>query len=407
MSIKILHTSDWHLGKQLQKIDFHEDMELFFNWLTDVIQTQNIDILLMSGDLFDQANPSQQAMRQYYLFLKRMIPLKCKVIITGGNHDSPHVLNAPKEILEILDVKVIGGMPSNVSDLFIEFEKENEKAVIAAVPFLRDKDIRQTVAGESYEDKIEQIREGLRNYFKNVNDYYLDNYKDVPYVLMGHLFVQGVEASESEREIQIGNQASIDASIFGQLPHYVALGHIHKPQKVGESILYSGSPIPMSFSEKMDQKRVVVLEFEGTELTSTSLEIPSFRKLITLKGSISDIKQKLTDYLKVSILPDLAEIIAIEENENIESISELEVLLSGEAQELYPDVVILKGKIEFQNKIKGTGSFLEKGEDIASFQPIELFQKRLDMDESIEDSSELLNAFREILENINQSNSTI
>ncbi len=407
MSIKILHTSDWHLGKQLQKIDFQEDMELFFNWLTTIIEEQKIDILLMSGDLFDQANPSQQAMRHYYLFLKRMIPLKCKVIITGGNHDSPHVLNAPKEILELLDVKVIGGVPSNLSELFIEFQKETEKVVIAAVPFLRDKDIRQTVAGESYEDKIEQIREGLRNYFKNVNDYYLGNYNGLPYVLMGHLFVQGVEPSESEREIQIGNQASIDASIFGQNPHYVALGHIHKPQKVGENILYSGSPIPMSFSEKMDQKRVVVLEIEDSNLTSTSLEIPSFRKLITLKGSISEIKQKLANYSKVSILPDLAEIIAIEENENIESISELEVLLSGEAQELYPDVVILKGKIEFQNKIKGTGSFLEKGEEITSFKPIELFQKRLDMDESIIDQSALLNAFREILETINQSNSPI
>ncbi len=407
MGIKILHTSDWHLGKQLQKIDFHEDMELFFDWLIDTIQERNIDVLLMSGDLFDQANPSQQAMRQYYLFLKRMIPLKCKVVLTGGNHDSPHVLNAPKEILEILDIKVIGGVPNSISDLFIEFENETDKVVIAAVPFLRDKDIRQTVAGESYEDKIEQIREGLRNYFKNVNDYYLDNYNGLPYVLMGHLFVQGVEPSESEREIQIGNQASIDASIFGQSPHYVALGHIHKPQKVGENILYSGSPIPMSFSEKTDQKRVVVLDFEDSNLTTISIEVPVFRKLTSLKGTIVEIKEKLQNYSTSSVLPDLVEIIAIEENENIESISELEVLLSVEAQELYPNVVILKGKIEFINKTKGTSSFLEKGEDIASFKPIELFQKRLDMDESIEDKSALINAFREILENINQSNSTL
>jgi exonuclease SbcD len=407
MSIKILHTSDWHLGKQLQKIDFHEDMEMFFDWLTEIIKEKGIDILLMSGDLFDQANPSQQAMRQYYLFLKRMIPLHCKVILTGGNHDSPAVINAPKELLELLDIKVIGGISNDLSDLFIEFEKENEKVVIAAVPFLRDKDIRQTVAGESYEDKIEQIREGLRNYFLNVNNYYSENYKDLPYVLMGHLFVQGIEPSESEREIQIGNQASIDATIFGKEPHYVALGHIHKPQKVAETILYSGSPIPMSFSEKMDQKRVVLLDIENTNVTSTSIEIPTFRKLITLKGSISEIKEKLSTYSKVSILPDLAEIIAIEENENVESISELENLLSGETQELYPELVILKGKIEFKNKVKGTSSFLEKGEDIASFQPIDLFQKRLDMDDSIEDKSTLLNAFREILETISQSNPTL
>ena len=105
MSIKILHTSDWHIGKQLSRIDFSEDMNMFFDWLIELIEKQSIDVLLMSGDLFDQANPSQQAMRQYYLFLKRMVKLDCKVVLTGGNHDSVQVLNAPKELLEILDDK--------------------------------------------------------------------------------------------------------------------------------------------------------------------------------------------------------------------------------------------------------------------------------------------------------------
>jgi exonuclease SbcD len=110
MSIKILHTADWHIGKQLLKIDFAEDMNLFFDWLIKCIEEKEINVLLMSGDLFDQANPSQMAMKQYYYFLKQLLPLKCKVILTGGNHDSPHVINAPKELLEILDIKVVGGV---------------------------------------------------------------------------------------------------------------------------------------------------------------------------------------------------------------------------------------------------------------------------------------------------------
>jgi exonuclease SbcD len=405
MGIKILHTSDWHIGKQLSRIDFSEDMNLFFDWLIELIERQSIDVLLMSGDLFDQANPSQQAMRQYYLFLKRMVKLDCKVVLTGGNHDSVQVLNAPKELLEILDVKIVGGAPVDISELFVEIEKNNEKIVIAAVPYLRDKDIRQSVAGETYDDKIEQMRIGLRNYFDSVNSYYVENYSTLQFVMMGHLFVQGVSISESEREIQIGNQASIEANVFGDKANYVALGHIHRPQIVGgQHIRYCGSPIPMSFSEKQDKKQVIIVDFDCGEMKVAPIEIPVFRKLITLKGSIAEIKNKLDQYKKESILSDLAELIVVEENENIESIQMLEQLLSEES---YEGIEILKGKIEFKNKRKGTSDLLSIGEDIADFTPVELFQKRLAQDESIEDQSELLNAFRELLEDLNQSNTTL
>ena len=405
MSIKILHTSDWHIGKQLSRIDFSEDMNMFFDWLIELIEKQSIDVLLMSGDLFDQANPSQQAMRQYYLFLKRMVKLDCKVILTGGNHDSVQVLNAPKELLEILDVKIVGGAPVEISELFIEVEKNDERLVIAAVPYLRDKDIRQSVAGETYDDKISQMRIGLRNYFESINSYYTENFSNLPFVMMGHLFVQGVSISESEREIQIGNQASIEANVFGDKAHYVALGHIHRPQIVGsEYIRYCGSPIPMSFSEKSDMKQIVIVDFDNGNVKIDPIEIPVFRKLITLKGSILDIKNKLDNYQKVSVLSDLAELIVVEENENIESIQSLEQLLS---EENYEGIELLKGKIEFKNKRKGTSDILNQGEDIADFTPVELFQKRLAQDESIDDQSELLNAFRELLDDLNQSNTTL
>jgi exonuclease SbcD len=405
MSIKILHTSDWHIGKQLSRIDFSEDMNMFFDWLIELIEKQSIDVLLMSGDLFDQANPSQQAMRQYYLFLKRMVKLDCKVVLTGGNHDSAQVLNAPKELLEILDVKIVGGAPVEISELFIEVEKNDERLVIAAVPYLRDKDIRQSVAGETYNDKISQMRIGLRNYFESINSYYSANFSNLPFVMMGHLFVQGVSISESEREIQIGNQASIEANVFGDKANYVALGHIHRPQIVGsDHIRYCGSPIPMSFSEKSDKKQVVIVDFDNGKVKIDPIEIPVFRKLITLKGSILDIKNKLDNYQKVSVLSDLAELIVVEENENIESIQVLEQLLSEES---FEGIELLKGKIEFKNKRKGTSDLLKNGEGIADFTPIELFQKRLAQDESIEDQSELMNAFRDLLEDLNQSNTTL
>jgi exonuclease SbcD len=278
-----LHTADWHIGKQLHKIDLHEDMDLFFKWLITYIDENKIDVLLMSGDLFDHANPSQTALTQYYLFLKQLLLLKCKVIITGGNHDSPYVLNAPKDLLGILDIKVIGGAPENISDIFIECANENQKIIIAAVPFLRDKDIRNSLPGESYQDKIDLIRQGIKNYFNKINHYYNEHYKGLPYLVMAHLYAQGATISDSEREIQIGNQAGIEASIFGNEPHYVALGHIHKPQVVGSNhIRYSGSPIQLSFSEKEDQKELVLIEINDSIFTINTVQLPQFRKLIAI-----------------------------------------------------------------------------------------------------------------------------
>lgn len=399
MALKILHTSDWHLGKQLMKIDFAQDMQLFFDWLIRYIQTEKIDILLMSGDLFDHANPSQQALRQYYMFLKSMISMDCKVILTGGNHDSPLVLNAPKELLEALDVSVIGGYPTDVSEVFVPVEKNGEKVVIAAVPFLRDKDIRQSVAGESYADKVAQTRMGLEAYFQSVDAFYNENFAGIPLVIMAHLYVQGAAPSESEREIQIGNLASIDAKIFGNNACYVALGHIHKPQRAGSDFVrYCGSPIPMSFSEKNDQKQVVIVTIEGNRYDFEIQHIPSFRKLKSFKGTFDSVQSQLIAYETDSVLDDLAEIEVVEEKESLNTIRAVEALMASENEF---KVQLLKAKVEFKNKILGSSSVIQHGDEITDFRPEQLFEKRLAMDESIDNKSELMLAFKEIVDQLN------
>jgi len=400
--MRIIHTSDWHIGKQLQKVDFHSDMELFFEWLIKVIEKEKIDVLLMSGDLFDQANPSQTALKQYYKFLKRMIPLNCKVVVTGGNHDSPHVLNAPKELLNFLDITVIGGKPEKIEDLFIEISGiENDKLIIAAIPFLRDKDIRIASPGEDYSDKIDQLKIGMEAYFNSVNDHYVEQHKDLPFILMGHLYASGSSTSDSEREIQIGNLAGVEERIFGTNANYVALGHIHKPQILGgkEHIRYCGSPIPLSFSEKNDKKKIIILDVQKNSFRITPVDVPSFRKLVTLSGTYAEVAKGISEYQTESELTDLVEIIIREENENIEVMRQVEELsMVDHGKKLQ----IIKSKIEFSNSTKGTASFLDLNDDISNFNPVQLFEKRLAMDSSIENTDELINAFKEILENLNQ-----
>ena len=400
---RILHTADWHIGKQLHKIDLHEDLNLFFKWLISYIEEQKINVLLMSGDLFDHANPSQAALTQYYLFLKELLPLKCKVIITGGNHDSPYVLNAPKELLDILDIKVIGGAPEKISDLFVECGDDEHKVIVAAVPFLRDKDIRNSLPGESYQDKIELIRKGIEQYFQNVNEHYNQHYKGTPFIVMAHLYAQGARVSDSEREIQIGNQAGVEASVFGDEPDYVALGHIHKPQVVGNNhVRYSGSPIQLSFSEKEDHKEVVLIEIDDSKLKINPVKIPQFRKLISFNGTLNEVKTQLENHQSKSVLCDLAEITITEENQNSESVRALEDMLTAEPKN---NLRILKGKIEFKNQSKATSDLLASNEDINDFTPVQLFEKRLGEEENLSiDKSELISAFKEILETLNAEN---
>src|SRR5680860_278366 len=334
--MKILHTSDWHIGNQLHKYDLCEDLNLFFNWLVHYIQTENIDVLLSSGDIFDQANPSQAAYKQYYDLLKQLINLDCKVILTGGNHDSASVLNAPQELLKAFDITVIGGATNVVGEMFIEVEKDGEKIVVAAVPFLKDRDIRKSVAGETYATKIEQIKSGLQSYFANINACYQENYPDHTFILMGHLYVQGSELSESERDIQIGNQAGVEAHMFEGIPQYVALGHIHKPQIISDTqnIHYCGSPIPLSFSEREDEKQINIIIIKDRKIDQLEIiPIPKYRNLLTFEGSLDEVENKLNGYSEKTRLMSLAEVIVNEDSESLDRREAFEAFINSRPNE--------------------------------------------------------------------------
>ncbi len=399
--MKILHTSDWHIGKQLHKYDLSEDLELFFEWLISYIKSENIDVLLVSGDIFDQANPSQAAYKQYYDLLKRLINLDCKIILTGGNHDSPAVLNAPAELLKAFDISVIGGAMEELADMFVTVEKNDEKLVIAAIPFLKDRDIRKSAAGESYATKIEQIKSGLRTYFTNINSHYGLHHQDQVFILMGHLYVQGSELSESERDIQIGNQAGVEANMFGAIPHYVALGHIHKPQVISaeQNIHYCGSPVPLSFSEKEDCKQINVITIQNNAIAKVEIvPIPKHRNLVTFEGSLQEVEEKMNSYSEETTLTSLAEIIVNEESESLERRQAYEEFINSQPN---ANIEIVKSRLNFTNKVRGASEAFAVGTDVADVTPMQMFEKKLELQSGLENTEELKNAFREILQELN------
>jgi exonuclease SbcD len=399
--MKILHTSDWHIGKQLHKYDLADDLNLFFDWLINYIKTEAIDVLLVSGDIFDQANPSQAAFKQYYDVLRQLVQLDCKLIITGGNHDSAAVLNAPKELLNAFDITVIGGATETLSELFIDVEKNGERLVVAAVPFLKDRDIRKSVAGETYATKIAQIKAGLQTYFSAINTHYQNHYSDGFFVVMGHLFVQGSSVSESERDIQIGNQAGVEASMFQGIPDYVALGHIHKPQAISEEehIHYCGSPISLSFSEKEDQKQVNVITLKDNQLQRLEIvPIPKPRNLVTFEGSLDEVQQQLIGYNQETPLLSLAEIIVNEKTESLERRQAFEAFVSEQPN---PRLQIVKSRLSFSTKIRGASDAFAVGTDVADVTPMQMFEKKLELQVGLENTEELKAAFRDILQELN------
>jgi len=302
--MRILHTADWHLGARLVERDRLPEHAAFLDWLIETLRAEKIDTLLLSGDVFDAANPPQDAVGLYFDFLKRLADLRTvKAVITGGNHDSASHLNAPRELLKRFEVHVFGHAGENVVDL--------GDAVVAAVPFLRERDLRQAAVGEAMTDVQSHVRAAIRDHYAAQLSASRALAGKRPVIAMGHLTVLGATTSDSERDIHIGNLGAVGADVFEGFG-YTALGHLHKPQRVAglEHVRYSGSPVALSFSEAADQKSVVVLDTDGMKIET--LAIPVTRLLTRVSVSRATLAADLekvpaTSWAEVTVKLDAPE----------------------------------------------------------------------------------------------------
>ena len=301
--MKVLHTSDWHLGQKFQTKDRLEEHQFALDWILELIKTEAIDALILAGDIFDIANPPNYARRMYYNFLRKLLMTSCRhVVIIGGNHDSPSMLEAPKALLESFQIHVIGAAPEQAEDAIIELFDDQAKLelLVVAVPFLRDRDIRTSMAGETGAQRIEMIKTGIKAHYQKMGQLVEEKaIIDVPIIATGHLYAMGAEASGKQDNIYIGDQENIRVDELPTIFDYVALGHVHRPQAIGgmENVRYSGSIIPLSFSETKDDKSVTILEWEGNKLQQIRCpHLPVFRRLKTMRGSLEEVKQAIVAF---------------------------------------------------------------------------------------------------------------
>ena len=310
--MKLLHTSDWHLGRSLYGRKRYKEFSAFLDWLAQTIEDEKVDALLVAGDVFDTSTPSNRAQELYYRFLCRVATSCCHhVVVIAGNHDSPSFLNAPKELLRALNVYVVGSMTDDLKDeVFVLNTDDKPDAIVCAVPYLRDKDIRTVEPGETIDDKNTKLVEGLKKHYADVcaiaeqKRTGLKNagHDNIPIVAMGHLFTKGGKTIDGDgvRELYVGSLAHIGKEVFPSSIDYLALGHLHVPQAVGntEHIRYCGSPIPMGYGEATQEKKVVLVEFNSTTPNIQELSVPCFQKLVRIVGSLDNIHAKLEDLKK-------------------------------------------------------------------------------------------------------------
>lgn len=312
--LRILHTSDWHLGKRLYHQSRYDEFEAFLTWLLSTINQRHIDIVIVAGDIFDTMTPSNHAQTLYYQFLAKIIKTCCQhVIIIAGNHDSPSFLEAPKTILTSLNIQVIGTASDNPNDELITLYNQQHIpiAIIVAVPYLRDKDIRTSSHGDTISDKEQQTKLAITKHYqvlaslaKHTRQKLQTQYHVCPPIIAtGHLFVAGATISSKDdgmRQLYIGTLGQMSTEIFDDCFDYVALGHIHATQMIGNQsrIRYSGSPIAMGFAEAHKTKNILVVDFDGQTPSIYPITVPVFQSLKRIEGDWQSIQHALEQLIQ-------------------------------------------------------------------------------------------------------------
>lgn len=299
--MRLLHTSDLHLGQNFMGQSRETEHAAFLAWLVEQVQTHQVDAVLVAGDVFDTGTPPSYAREQYNQFIVALRDSGARLIVLGGNHDSPAMLAESRGLLARLDTVVVPTLMQSPQDHVYRIPGRNGAPgmILCAVPFIRSRDVSRSEAGQSADEKRGTMMEGIAQHYARIHDAALalrDSERlPLPIVASGHLTTVGASTSDSVREIYVGSLNAFPTSAFPPAA-YIALGHIHRPQKVGglDHIRYSGSPIALSFDEAGQDKQVLLVEFEAAMLKSvTALAVPRFRLLARVSGNLEQLQHRL------------------------------------------------------------------------------------------------------------------
>ncbi|HDS1235796.1 exonuclease subunit SbcD [Pluralibacter gergoviae] len=296
--MRILHTSDWHLGQNFYSKSRAAEHEAFLDWLLATADAQRVDAIIVAGDIFDTGAPPSYARELYNRFVVKLQQTGCHLVVLAGNHDSVATLNESRDILAFLNTTVVAGSGAQPCEL-----KQRDGApgaIFCPVPFLRPRDVTVSQAGASAGEKQQTLLQAITDYYQQQyrQALTLRDERALPIIASGHLTTVGASKSDAVRDIYIGTLDAFPAQNFPPAD-YIALGHIHRAQKVGgsEHIRYCGSPIALSFDETGREKIVNLVTFADGKLQEvTPLAVPVTRPLAVLKGNFAAIGEQLAQW---------------------------------------------------------------------------------------------------------------
>jgi exonuclease SbcD len=410
--MRILHTADWHIGQLFHEYDRTHEHQQFLDWLVQTLKDESIDVLLLSGDVFDLSNPSAASVSMFYTFLNaatRTNPY-LQIIITAGNHDSAARLESPKPLLESSNIHIIGVIERNEDGGFnydklilpLKDKKGNTKAWCLAVPFLR--------LGEypTIPDCENPYVEGVSAFYKQAFAKACELKSDgQAIVAMGHLHAQNAEVTDLDKteRLIMGGVECISTSAFEEGIAYVALGHIHKAQRLGtREIRYCGSPLPMSFTERHYKHQVTVFDLENDRAVNVrGLEIPVSVQVQSVPLAHSALETVLDELSK---LPDA------EDHPELAPYLEVRVLLNQPEPSLrYKVEQALLGKnvrlatinVKYIVGDDKVSKQLDTQQQLDELEPDDIFSKVYELNYGTPVPSEMLQLFRQVTNEITQS----
>ncbi|EKM0363851.1 exonuclease subunit SbcD [Cronobacter turicensis] len=400
--MRILHTSDWHLGQNFYAKSRAAEHEAFLDWLLEAAMAHQVDAIIVAGDIFDTGAPPSYARELYNRFVVKLQGAQCPLIVLGGNHDSVATLNESRELLACLNTQVIASAQlTPESQATLLYRRDGEPgAVLCPVPFLRPRDVLRSLSGQSGREKQQQLLEAISQHYQQSYEAacQLRGERNLPIIATGHLTTVGVTKSDAVRDIYIGTLDAFPADRFPPAD-YIALGHIHRAQKVAgcEHIRYSGSPIALSFDETGKEKSVYLVEFADGKLRDvTALPVPVSQPLAVLKGSLESITAQLEQWRDA---PDEPRVWLDIEIDTGEFLHDMHRQISQLTESLPVEVVLLRRSREMRERALGTLST----ETLSELGVEEVFERRLEL-EALEEpeKAQLRTLFARTLESLHE-----
>ncbi len=397
--MRIIHTSDWHLGQYFYGKSRANEHQQFLNWLLVQVKNHGINAIIVAGDIFDTATPPSYARQMYFNFISDLQAFDCQLVILAGNHDSVSMLAESKELLSALSTNVV----ANVTDITIDsnlaeqvFTLKNAEgvpqAVICAIPFIRPRDVMKSQAGQSATDKSKQLQQAIVQHyqclFEQAKQLVKNSGCQLPIIATGHLTALGVTSSDSVRDIYIGTLEAFPSNAFPDAD-YIALGHIHRAQKVGktEHIRYSGSPIALSFDEAKQQKRVLLVDFDKEKLSKiTDLIVPCFQPLAMLKTTLDNLHQDIETLIPVLLTEENKTDKAVKlwldiELANSGSLNDLQSKITALVKDFPVEVLLVRRQKQVRQRL-----LFEQQQDHSNLNEltlVEVFDSRLQQEEAL------------------------